>query len=241
MKKFIGKGMGGHQSANMGKDEWLTDPAIIKELGPFDLDPCAPIVRPWDTAKKHFTIEDNGLIQRWEGRVWLNPPYGVHAATWMQRMAQHDIGTALLFARTETAMYFEWIWEHCSAIMFLKGRLTFYNVDGTPGIYNSGAPSALITYGKQDAEIMDACKIKGKIFHNTQTVIIVGISPTWFSVVSIAIRTLGEQDLQPIYEVVERMAPDKIAKNQNWKAKIRQQVAVYRRKSAPTYSSQTIF
>jgi hypothetical protein len=39
-----------------GKDEWLTPPEIIKSLGEFDLDPCSPINRPWDTAKNHYTI-----------------------------------------------------------------------------------------------------------------------------------------------------------------------------------------
>ena len=53
--------IGSHQSANMKTDEWLTPPEIIKALGPFDLDPCSPINRPWDTARKHYTIENNGL------------------------------------------------------------------------------------------------------------------------------------------------------------------------------------
>ena len=61
-------GMGGHQSARMQKDEWLTPPEIIKALGPFDLDPCAPVVRPWDTAKIHYTTTDNGLQREWRGR-----------------------------------------------------------------------------------------------------------------------------------------------------------------------------
>jgi hypothetical protein len=34
--------------------EWLTPPEIITSLGMFDLDPCTPSVRPWDTAKKHY-------------------------------------------------------------------------------------------------------------------------------------------------------------------------------------------
>lgn len=33
-----------------GKDEWLTPPAIIKALGEFDLDPCAPV--GWQTPWK---------------------------------------------------------------------------------------------------------------------------------------------------------------------------------------------
>ena len=38
------KGIGGHQSANMRTEEWLTPPEILKPLGEFDLDPCSPIV-----------------------------------------------------------------------------------------------------------------------------------------------------------------------------------------------------
>lgn len=38
----MGKGLGGHE-ATLGKNnEWLTPPEIIKSLGEFDLDPCAP-------------------------------------------------------------------------------------------------------------------------------------------------------------------------------------------------------
>jgi len=64
----MSKGIGGHQSANMKTDEWLTDPRLIKKLGEFDLDPCSPITRPWDTAKHHYNILDNGLRQNWYGR-----------------------------------------------------------------------------------------------------------------------------------------------------------------------------
>lgn len=43
------KGIGSHTLPNQGsKDEWLTPPGIIKSLGEFDLDPCAPVKRPWD-------------------------------------------------------------------------------------------------------------------------------------------------------------------------------------------------
>lgn len=58
-----------------GKHEWLTPLGLISALGIFDLDPCSPINRPWATAKNHFTIEDDGLRQKWFGRVFCNPPY----------------------------------------------------------------------------------------------------------------------------------------------------------------------
>lgn len=39
----------------IGHPEWLTPRNIVDALGPFDLDPCAPIVRPWPTAVQHYT------------------------------------------------------------------------------------------------------------------------------------------------------------------------------------------
>lgn len=63
----MARGIGGHESTVMGTDEWLTPQPILKALGPFDLDPCAPANRPWDMATRHFTRADDGLIQPWGG------------------------------------------------------------------------------------------------------------------------------------------------------------------------------
>ena len=81
-------GMGSHQSASMGKDEWLTPPGVVKALGDFDLDPCSPINRPWPTAAKHYTALDNGLRQVWTGRVWCNPHNGGATGRWPARRAE---------------------------------------------------------------------------------------------------------------------------------------------------------
>ncbi len=135
-----------------GKDEWLTPPEIIKALGEFDLDPCASIVRPWPTAKNHYTVEDDGLVKPWEGRIWCNPPYGNSTGRWLARMAEHGNGIALIFARIETGNFFRYIWPKAYGIMFLKGRLIFYHTDGTKPTNSAGAPSCLIAYGKMNAK-----------------------------------------------------------------------------------------
>ena len=145
----------------IGKDEWLTPPNIIHALGKFDLDPCSPIQRPWDTAKKHFSKNDNGLHQNWEGRVWCNPPYGNEAIRWLEKCARHQNAIALTFARTETKMFFSCVWEKAHAILFIKGRLKFYHVTGEQG-NSAGAPSVLIAYGQENADILEKCSIKGK-------------------------------------------------------------------------------
>lgn len=145
-----------HQSARMKNDEWLTPPEILSALGDFDLDPCAPVSRPWDTASKHYTVEDNGLAQPWEGRVWLNPPFGREAVKWLRRMRDHGNGIALVPARTETAMFYECVWGHASAVLFLKGRPHFHYVDGRRAPFNSGAPISLIAYGSGNIDSLRA-------------------------------------------------------------------------------------
>lgn len=156
------KGMAGPHLPTMQKDEWLTPPEILDQLGGFDLDPCHPINSPWVRVPKFFTVENDGLKQEWTGRVWLNPPYGLEAATWLSKLANHGNGIALIFARTETAMFFEQVWEKADALLFIKGRLFFHHVTGEKAKSNSGAPSVLIAYGKNNAEILRSCGIVGK-------------------------------------------------------------------------------
>lgn len=157
------KGIGGHSLPNRGAtDTWLTPPAIIEALGPFDLDPCAaPEPRPWTTAVNHITWPADGLFAEWKGRVWCNPPYGSATGAWMKRMGEHGHGTALIFARTETADWHRHIWPKASGILFLAGRIHFHYPDGRRAVANAGGPSALIAYGSDDAERLSRTKIKG--------------------------------------------------------------------------------
>lgn len=168
------------------KTEWLTPPELLAALGPFDLDPCAPVNRPWDMAARHFTAEDDAFRQDWGGpsvRKFMNPPYqepeqacgrncakkrcpdrGHHVnryvpgtADWMKRLADEGNGVALVFARTETGIFFPHVWQKADAIFFFDSRLTFYHVDGTLSERDSGAPSCLVAYGPENAEAIRGC------------------------------------------------------------------------------------
>ncbi len=142
---------------------WLTPPSLLSALGEFDLDPCAATDRPWDTAKLHYTKEDDGLAQDWRGRVWLNPPYGPGMDKWLKRLAEHpDGGIALIFARTETKTFFEWVWERADALLFIRGRLKFHKPNGELAL-SANSPSVLIAYGKQEVEVLRNCGIVGKL------------------------------------------------------------------------------
>jgi len=158
--------MSGHHTRDeTTTDEWLTPPFIVEALGPFDLDPCSPVVRQWDTAAKHYSMADDGLWQNWDkGKfIWMNPPYGKHTGDWLERLAEHGNGIALIFARTETSMFFKYVWDAADCVFFIKGRLTFYAVDGTPGKYTSGAPSVLIGYGELATERIRRADFRNKI------------------------------------------------------------------------------
>lgn len=155
-------GIGGHQSAAARTDVWLTPPHVKAPLGEFDLDPCAAVGQPWPTARTHYTIEDNGLALPWVGRVWCNPPYGTEAAAWLDRMASHGWGTALVFARTETDMFFRHVWERATALHFFRGRLHFHFPNGQRAPTNAGGPSVLVAYGESDAEILKRSGLPGR-------------------------------------------------------------------------------
>jgi hypothetical protein len=153
-----------HQRPVRGvSDEWLTPPEIVNALAPFDLDPCAPVARPWPTAGTHYTIQDDGLRQDWFGFVWVNPPFGPDAGAWLDRLAGHGEGIGLAPARTETRWFVEQIWRRASAVLFLHGRPYFHRVDGTRGHANSGAPICLIGYGTKARDRLAGSGLAGSL------------------------------------------------------------------------------
>lgn len=163
MRDNVMRGIGSHDTPHQGAtNEWLTPPGLIKSLGAFDLDPCSPVHRPWDTARKHYTIEDDGLSQLWRGRVWLNPPYGPHTGKWLAKLAEHGNGIALVFARTETKMFFEHVWNQAHAVLFLRGRVQFFDVGGTQHT-SSGGPSVLVAYGQTNAHKLSQSGLVGAL------------------------------------------------------------------------------
>jgi ParB family chromosome partitioning protein len=146
-------------------DDWLTPPHILKALGKFDLDPCASLQQRSKTATRQFTIVEDGLNRLWAGRVWLNPPYGDQTERWLAKMAKHGNGIALVYARTETKMFFDHVWDRAGGIFFLKGRLSFARPDNTSD-GAATAPSVLISYDPKGSQfnqnVLRRCKLTGK-------------------------------------------------------------------------------
>lgn len=154
-----------HESTKNQTVEWYTPGWVFERLGlTFDLDPCHPEGDrlPWLPADRAFTKADDGLSQPWEGRVWLNPPYGAETPRWLERMSEHRHGIALVMARTDT----QWFHRHgatADAVCFLEGRVKFVNRDGEPPIDpktgkrmdSPGSGSMLLAWGADCVEALE--------------------------------------------------------------------------------------
>lgn len=224
---MTGKGIGGHHSARSRTDTWLTPPDIINALGgadSFDLDPCAAIGQPWATAKRHFTVHDNGLLQVWAGRIWLNPPYSTALIRrFLSRMATHGNGISFIFARTETDHFQDFIWPVCDALLFIDGRMNFHLPDGRRARRNAGAPSVLCAYGGENADALAGSGIPGAFVPLKLRAMIAGfeLSETWMAVVTETMSRLGDTvTLSAIY--TELAGHPKARRNPHYQAKIRQ-------------------
>lgn len=142
----------------VGNETWLTPKWLLDLLGDFDLDPCCPENMPWGTAKSMYTELDNGLLREWVGRCWVNPPYGNETGRWLEKCVLHGNCMALIFARTETKMFFRYVWDRADAVLFISGRLKFCRIDGSEAD-SAGAPSVLVAYGAENVEMLRGLKI----------------------------------------------------------------------------------
>lgn len=145
-------------------DEWYTPPEIIHSLGTFDLDPATSLEAYAlnKSAKKIYTRYDDGLNMEWDGRVWLNPPYSQPLMmNFLKKMATHNNGIALVFAKIESKWFHDVVLYNAVAAKFLYGRIRFLHKDGTKGDQPRNG-SMLLAYGWENVAILKSCSIKGK-------------------------------------------------------------------------------
>ena len=120
-----------HEPPSGGPVDWYTPPEIFEKLKiNFDLDVAYPKDKSldWIPAKKHLTIEDDSLNCRWEGNVWMNPPYDRKIHLWLKKLSEHKNGIALIWARTDVAWFHDYA-KFADYVLFTKNRISFINQD----------------------------------------------------------------------------------------------------------------
>ncbi len=151
----------------MKNDEWYTPAEIIQSLGEFDLDPASSTsaFNINHSAKKIYTLNDDGLKLPWFGRVWLNPPYSNPLVqNFMQKMATHNNGIALVFFKIEAKWFHDIVLDKATAIKLLYNRVKFFKPDGTVGQQPRNG-SMLVAYGEANAQILQDNRLKGRFLH----------------------------------------------------------------------------
>jgi len=148
-------------------DQWNTPKEIIEKvlqvISEIDLDPCSNSDGdPNVPAHIHLTAEDNGLAYAWDGKVYMNPPYGKEIIDWVTKLVDSykngDVSEAIALvpSRTDT----EWFrkfreYPRC----FIWGRLKFSD-NGNPAPF----PSMAVYLGNNLDKFIGAFKDIGDVY-----------------------------------------------------------------------------
>jgi hypothetical protein len=110
--------------------------AARRVMGCIDLDPASSaIANQIVRAKRFYTIEDDGLTQKWYGNVWMNHPFSrANNPKWIDRLrVEYEIGDVsqaccICFAAT-SENWFQPLYDY--PLCFLSPRTNYYLPDGT--------------------------------------------------------------------------------------------------------------
>lgn len=129
-------------------DDYYTPRWLFELLNiTFDIDVAAPPGGvPWIPATRHFSLGDDGLTQRWEGRIWMNPPFS-KMTPWVEKFLDHGNGIALLpFGKSK---WFGKLWSSDATLVALPSDFEFKRGDQYLGIRY---PTCLVALSDECAE-----------------------------------------------------------------------------------------
>jgi ParB family chromosome partitioning protein len=162
-----------HVAQNSGENEWYTPPQFIESarlvMGSIDTDPASnPIANATVKATRFFTKEEDGLQQKWEGNVWMNPPYAQplmsqFAEAISEKFETGEIEQAIILVNNATeTQWFQRMASVASAVCFPKSRVKFLDPNGKPGAPLQG--QAIIYMGDSKRVFRDEFRKYGAIF-----------------------------------------------------------------------------
>ena len=145
---------------NLNKnDEQYTPSWVFERLGlTFDLDVCAPKGGiSHIPALRHYSIEDDALVQPWGGRVWMNPPYS-KPTPWADKFIEHGNGIALV--PVTRGQWFSRLWDKADAVCLDLYNTKFDRPDGSKNSVTFR--TIFIAIGLENAEALHRLQL-GKV------------------------------------------------------------------------------
>jgi hypothetical protein len=143
-----------------GENEWYTPAKYIEAarlvLGGIDLDPASSS-RANKTVKAtvFHSAEEDGLKRPWQGRLWLNPPYGRLAGEFVRRLIVEyqasaiESAIALVNAHCTDTDWFQPLWD--CPLCFTDHRIDF-DSNGRDKDATSTHGSVFAYFGKAEKE-----------------------------------------------------------------------------------------
>lgn len=122
----------GTPQTELTSDDYYTPRWIFDALQiTFDIDVASPPGGPpFTPCHKYFSQLDDGLIQPWEGTVFLNPPF-TDITPWVTKWLEHANGVILVpFSKSK---WFDRIWNSDAATCALPYNLKFEDPKGGNG------------------------------------------------------------------------------------------------------------
>jgi hypothetical protein len=127
-------------------------------MGSIDLDPAScEFANDTVQARNIYTIDHDGLKQRWYGNVWLNPPYSSSLISkFAEKLVESkdDIDQAIVLVNNATeTKWFNNLIGVASAVVFPRSRVKFYMKSGKNGSPLQG--QAIIYVGDNPQRFLD--------------------------------------------------------------------------------------
>ena len=146
-----------HVLNNSGENEWYTPEKYIESartvMGSIDLDPASSVkANEAVKATKFYSLQENGLLQKWAGNVWMNPPYSQPLISqFIEKLTKEEYAQAVVLVNNATeTTWGQTLLKISSAVCFHAGRIRFVDPNGNLG--QSPLQGQMICYIGNQAE-----------------------------------------------------------------------------------------
>ena len=159
-------------------EEWYTSSYIVEKvrevLGDIDLDPASnPVANEVVKARRIYTKDDDGLVQDWHGKVFLNPPFGSETMSrFVEKLiSEYQSGNVpeaiMLTDSLSLPNWFSKAIAACNAMFIDKDR--FFYWDASRNTQRGWSKGCLFYFGSNRQAFNQTFKADGVILTRYQT------------------------------------------------------------------------